>query len=117
MKLEFISAAIVIALGILILNPMHFWMPTMMHMAVLAAAVIAFGAFSVFVLRERGGDEREEMHRMFSGRTGFLVGGGVLLAGIVAESMSETLDPWLVGALLAMILAKLGAHIYSSWYR
>ena len=117
MKLEFITAGILIVLGCLILNPFDFWMPTMLHMAVLACAVVTFGAFSVFVLRESADDEREDVHRMFSGRIGFLVGGGVLLIGIVAESFSETLDTWLVAALLAMILGKIAAQIYSSWYR
>ena len=117
MKLEITSAVIIGVLGILILNPLHFWMPTMLHMAVLACAVIAFGAFSVFVLSEHAHDEREDVHRMFAGRVGFLMGGAVLLFGIIVESLMESLDPWLVGALLAMILAKIGAHIYSAWYR
>jgi hypothetical protein len=112
MKLEIISAGIVIFLGVLILNPMHFWMPTMMHMAVLAAVVIAFGVFATYVLREASGDERENTHRMLASRAAYLTGGAVLLVAIIMQSLAESLDPWLVAALLAMILAKIIARVY-----
>ena len=113
---EILSAAVLTAVTVLILNPFDFWMPTMAHMAALAVAVVAFGVFSVFVLRERAIDEREEQQRMFAGRAAFLLGGGVLLLGIIAESLRDALDPWLVGALLAMILGKVAARLYSAWY-
>ncbi len=116
MKLEVISAIVLIALGVLILNPLHFWMPTMAHMAMLAAAIVTFGIFSVFVLRENARDERDDAHRMFAGRTAFLFGGGVLLLGIVAQSLQDALDPWLVAALVVMVLAKISMRIYSNQY-
>jgi uncharacterized membrane protein YgdD (TMEM256/DUF423 family) len=92
-------------------------MPNMAHMAMLAAAIVAFGAFAAFVLREGIGDERENVHRMFAGRVAFLAGSGILLFAIIFQSLKESLDPWLVVGLLVMILAKVGARLYSSRYR
>ncbi len=114
---EIVSALVLTVVSVLLVNPFHLWMPSMAHMAILAAVVVAFGAFAVFVLRERSGDEREEFHRMFAGRVAYLSGASVLIVAIVVESITESLDPWLVVALLAMVLAKVGAHIYSARYR
>ncbi len=114
---EIVSAIILTIVAALLVNPFDIWMPNMAHMAILAAVVVAFGAFAVFVLRERVGDEREDAHRMFAGRLAYLSGAGVLIIAIVVESMGESLDPWLVVALLVMVLAKVGARVYSARYR
>ena len=117
MKTESITVVVAVVLALLILNPFHFWMPTMMHMVVLAVAVIAFSVFAVFVVRERAHDEREDLHRMFAGRAAFLLGASVLMVGIVVQSVASSPDPWLIAALLAMIFGKMIAHMYSSYYR
>lgn len=98
-------------------NPFHQWMPNEVHMALLASAVAAFGAFAIFVLRESTGDERENEHRSFAGRVAFLAGSAALLLGIVIQSLAHTLDPWLLVALLVMLVGKTVAHFYSSLYR
>ncbi|OGG63071.1 hypothetical protein A3C21_01320 [Candidatus Kaiserbacteria bacterium RIFCSPHIGHO2_02_FULL_59_21] len=113
---EIISATAFAAVAALLLNPFGFWMPTMAHMAMLAAAVAAFGAFAVFVLRERAVDERDAAHRSAAGRTAFLAGSATLLVGIIAEGLQSAIDPWLVVALLAMIVAKVSARVYGDRY-
>lgn len=112
-----ISAALFIVLAFFLVNPMEVWMPSSAHMAVLAAAVAAFGIFAVFVLRETTGDERENEHRSFAGRVAFLAGAGTLLLGVVLQTFAHTLDPWLVAALAVMVVAKVVAHVYSEKYR
>ena len=115
--LEITSAVVLSGIGIYLINPFHVWMPTMLHMMLLGCAIVAFGIFAIFIVREKTTDERDEIHRMLAGRLAFLSGSAVLLSGIVAQSISDNLDPWLVGALVVMVLAKVAAHLWSTWYR
>ena len=110
---QIIAATATLALAILVLNPFHLWMPTMLAMALLAGLFVVFGVFAVFVMRERAVDEREEQHRSFAGRVAFLTGAILLMLGILVEDLQHNLDPWLVIALAGMIIAKLGARVYS----
>lgn len=114
---EIVSTGTLVVAGILLMNPFHLWMPTMVHMAVLVVVIVAVGIPAVFVVREREGDEREDAHRMFAGRAAYLAGSGILLSGIVVQSLGEQLDPWLVIALLATVLTKVAAHVYSARWR
>jgi len=114
---QLISALLLAVAAFFLANPYGFWMPEMTHMVVLAVAVAIFGAFSVFVLMERAGDERENEHRHSAGRAAFLAGGAVLIIGIIIQTLSHTLDPWLVWALLAMVAAKSIARVYSAYNR
>jgi hypothetical protein len=106
----FIPASLVILLGLL-LEPFGF-MPPMAAMTVLALVVAAFAAFSIFLWREKGADEREEAHIHKADRIGFISGALVLVAAIVAESLAHMLSPWLVAALMAMLVAKAFALVY-----
>lgn len=110
---ELIVSGVLVLLLVLILNPFHFWMPDMMHMVVLAVTVAVFGIFASFILRERMGDERDYIHRMFSGRVAFLSGATVLILGIIIEAISDNIDPWLVSTLVVMVLGKVFALLYS----
>ena len=109
---EGIIAAALIFLLVLIANPLHVWMPMMMQMLILVALLAAFSGFSIFVLRERAQDEREIIHRMQVGRIGFLVGASVLTIAIIVQELYDALDPWLVFALVGMILGKILAGLY-----
>lgn len=113
---EFLAALVLVALLVLILNPFEFWMPMPVHLMILCAALAAFGAFCVFVLREKAADEREAAHRSFAGRVAFLVGAGVAVLGIALQSLNHAVDPWLVGVLVLMIVAKMAARVYGDRY-
>jgi hypothetical protein len=115
--LELSIAAGFVVLAICLVNPFHFWMPNNVHMMVLAAFVVVMGILYVFVVRERAEDERDEAHAMFAGRIAFFAGSATLLAGIIVQTFAHTLDAWLVAALVAMVLAKIGARYYSALYR
>ena len=112
-----LTAMMLVAVAIALVNPFHFWMPSVAHMLMLGLTVVVFGVFSIFVFSENGGDEREETHKMFTGRAAFLAGGAVLLCGIVVQSFADTLDPWLVGALVVMVMAKVCVRYYYARYR
>jgi hypothetical protein len=99
--IEFLVALVLVVSAVLLVNPFELWMPDMMYMTVLAVVVAAFG------------DERDESHRSFAGRAAFLVGSGILVIGIVAQTFSHTLDPWLVAALAGMVLAKVAVRRWS----
>lgn len=115
--IEVVVSLALVALAILLLNPFHFWMPDMMVMTMLALTFVAFAALAVFVLRESAADEREETHKMLSGRFAFLAGSALLTLGLIIQSFSHRVDVWLVVALAGMVIAKIATRIYgdSRW--
>ena len=113
---EVAASFVLVVLLVLILNPLHFWMPMPVHIMILGALAAAFGAIAVFVLRENAVDEREAAHRSFAGRVAFLVGAGMLVIGIALQSLQHAVDVWLVGVLVFMIVAKMAARLYGDRY-
>lgn len=107
----------IVAIAVLLLNPFEFWMPDMMVVGMLIAALVLFGIFATYILRERAADERDAMHISLAGRNAFLAGATVLIIGIVAQGYAHAVEPWLVIALLAMALAKIGTRLWSDRYR
>ncbi len=114
---QIFSAVVIILLSVLLLNPLGLWMPSMMHTVALTLFLVAFAGFVAFVMQERGGDERESEHRMFSGRIAFLSAAAVAVCGIAYQGITGHIDPWLVAALCVMLIAKIGSHLYSARYR
>ncbi len=111
--LETLVAICLIVLAILLLNPFHFWMPDMVVMCMLAFALGLFGVFASFILRESRVDEREAVHRTLAGRNAFLAGAGVLTLAIVIQGYTHSVDPWLVVALVVMIVVKILTRVWS----
>lgn len=108
----FVSSALIVLL-VLFLNPFGFWMPNALLIMMIAGLIVAFGLFASFIWRESAQDEREALHRFMAGRIAYLAGAGGLVVGIIAESLQHDLDPWLVGILGIMILAKITGLMYS----
>jgi len=106
-------AVILLLLLVAVLNPFHFWMPSMVQMIILVLILIAFSLFAIFVLREQVVDEREGLHRMLAGRVAFLAGGATLIVGIIMQTLKDSLDSYLVVALVVMIVAKIGTRLYT----
>ena len=88
------------------------WMPSMYSSLILIALAVVFIFLAIFIWKENVRDERENQHRLMAGRFGFLVGAGTLVAGIIIQTLHEQLDSWLLVALIAMIIAKIGGHVY-----
>jgi fatty acid desaturase len=88
------------------------WMPSMGEELLVASLAVIFAVYTIFFLREKSVDEREDLHRLFAGRVAFLVGAGVLTFGIAYQSYHHMLDPWLPLALGGMILSKVIGRIW-----
>jgi hypothetical protein len=108
---EIIISAILVVLLILFLKPFGF-MPDTGLMMLITGFALMFTIFTAFIWREKVRDEREGMHRLLAGRFAFLVGAGILAIGIIIESVNHMLDPWLVYALIGMMLSKIAGLIY-----
>ncbi len=112
--IEVIVAFLLIALLILFLSPIDLLMPmTTGSMSILLIAVL-FLIFSALVFREKSRDERENILRMNAGRISFLTGSVIAIVGILYQSISHNIDPWLVYTVIGMILAKTAARLYSA---
>ena len=109
---KFVTIALLV-IAVLLLNPFNFWMPDMMVMCMLAVTLGLFGIFASFILREKMVDERDGLHRTLAGRNAFLAGAFVLTLAIVIQGYTHTVDPWLVVALIAMIVVKIATRIWS----
>ena len=110
MKHVFNEVTISILLVILLLfflDPLMLLMPSHASYALMAGLVVVFVIFAGLMWREKPLDERDEMHRMHAGRIGYLLGTITLLGGVIAQSLSGHVDPWLVLALGGMVLGKL----------
>ncbi len=79
----------------------------------LVLALVLFGIFASFILREKIVDERDTVHETLAGRNAFLAGSAVLILGIVVEGYAHTVDPWLVATLTVMIVAKIATRLWS----
>ncbi|MBI5139321.1 hypothetical protein HZA26_01790 [Candidatus Nomurabacteria bacterium] len=110
---ETVVTVSLILVAILLLNPLNFWMPNILIICILAFALVLFGIFATFILREKNFDERDNIHRALAGRNAFLAGGATLMLAIVVQEYSGVLDPWLVIVLIIMILTKMGTRIWS----
>ncbi len=110
---ETIVTAALIAIAILLLNPFHFWMPDMMVICMLATALALFGIFASYIIQEKSTDEREHQHKSLAGRNAFLAGSGILMIGIIVQGYTHTVDPWLVVALIGMVVVKFITRYWS----
>jgi hypothetical protein len=110
---EYVVTVGLIITAILLLNPFHFWMPDMIVMSMLAIALVLFGIFASFVLREKSIDERDDQHRTLAGRNAFLAGSATLIIGIIVQGYSHAVDEWLVMTLIVMVIAKIGTRNWS----
>jgi len=110
---EIIITLGLVVVAVLLLNPFHFWMPNLMIVGILVSTLVLFGVFASFILREGASDERENAHRTLAGRNAFLTGSALLLTGIIFQSFSHQVDPWLVVTLIVMIVAKIGTRLWS----
>jgi len=110
------TAAVLVALLILLSDPFMLWMPMGVQLAVLLGAAVLACVWTGFVLYERAGDEREALHTMHAGRIAYLSGIAVLTLALIVQGLSHAIDPWIPGALGAMVVAKLAARLYADSY-
>lgn len=109
---ELIISFVLMGLLFFLLNPFSMWMPSMAQKVLVSTLVVAFFIFVSFIWREKGEDEREEMHILLADRVAFLVGTGVMVLGLAIQVYTYMINTWLVLALAAAILAKIIGLIY-----
>lgn len=108
---EITFSLVLIVLAILFLDPFMLWMSDALAYMLIAGVILVFAIFAGLIWRERPEDERDEYHRMLAGRVGYLFGAGVLVLGIVWQTLFSHPNPWLIAALVGMVLGKLiGLH-------
>lgn len=107
-------STILIILLVLLLDPFKILMTTQVQMMMIALILVIFISFCAFVWKEKSKDEREQLHKQIASRFAYLSGASVLIIAIVAQSFNHTLDPWIVFALIAMILAKIAGSLYAN---
>ncbi len=110
---EIAVSLILVLLLFFLLNPLDLGMPQPVQVTMMIGVGVLFIALVVFIWKEKAADEREGLHRHISARAGYIAGTAILVSGVIMQSASHTLDPWLVLALATMILAKLIGVIYS----
>jgi peptidoglycan/LPS O-acetylase OafA/YrhL len=89
----------------------------MLLVAICTVLIVLFILFSIFIWKEKPQDEREQAIMEFASRVGYTAGMTFLLIGIIFQSFSSKIDPWMVAALIVMILSKLIAFKYSLKHR
>ena len=118
MKNKFLTeisiSTILIILLALLLDPFKILMTTQVQMMMIALILIIFVSFSIFVWKEKSRDEREQLHKQIASRFAYLSGASVLILAIIYQTFKHTLDPWIVIALIIMILAKIGGSLYAN---
>lgn len=102
---------------LLISDALPFFMPDMMTMVILVVLAALMLVWVAFVLQENGGDERDKEHRMYAGRAAYLSGVAVLTGALLVQGFTHAVDPWIAGALGAMLFAKLVARLYLDKHR
>ncbi|MEP7162267.1 MAG: hypothetical protein ABI747_00675 [Candidatus Moraniibacteriota bacterium] len=104
---------ILLLLLLALVNPFSLWMPEQFEMICTGLVLIFFILFTVYLLREKPRDEREELHHFIAARLAYLVGAGVLVVGIVIQTFMHHLTFWLPLALGGMLLGKLCGKWYA----
>lgn len=112
---EIVISLTLIGLLVFLLNPTHILMPTSLQNMLLVVLSALFILFLSFFWRENSADEREKLHKYIAGRFAFLVGVGVLVVGVIFQTLSHEVDPWLIIALVAIVLSKIAALIYNQF--
>jgi prepilin signal peptidase PulO-like enzyme (type II secretory pathway) len=102
-----IGALVVVAALMLMMCPIPFLMLTSSQMVLVSLAALGFITWVTFQWQEQATDEREELHRFLAARLAYFVGAGILMIGVLVQSLQHSVDPWLVGALIGMIAAKI----------
>lgn len=108
-----ISAILIFLIGVF-LNPFGLWMPDRLVYMLIVGFIVVFVLFVSLIYKEKVRDEREQLHKLLSGRVAYVAGTSALVLGIVIEGITQPhIDPWLLVTLGVMVLAKMGGLLYS----
>lgn len=107
MKVSHLAVVITFVLAVFgLTDPIDILMPTSIQMSLLILATLLFVFIFAFIFKEKPQDEREAHLLNLSSRNAFLAGTLVLFVGIINQSLTHTLDNWLVWAVSTMVIVK-----------
>ena len=92
-------------------------MPDTLTYATAGALLVLAGLFAGLAFRGAPEDEREELHLFFASKMGYFAGILVLLVGVSYRLFDGRVDPWLAGALAAMVVGKIIAHAWAKRFK
>lgn len=110
--LELAVTLVILLLLLVIANPWYMWMPKMSEMVLSCLLLLALVLYAVFILREQVRDERDEYYRLVLSRLALLTTSGVLVIGLLVGLSEKAVDPWLAGALAALVVTKTCGSIW-----
>ena len=108
-------ALILVILLVLLSDPFMIWMPAGIHLMVLLVVSVAMCFWVGLIVQERSHDERETLHKMLAGRVAYLSGVVVLTVALVFQGLNHGIDPWIILALVVMVVSKLTSRLYSEY--
>jgi len=117
MTIQYLVVFVLLVLLAAVADSSALWMssmPNAVHMTILLAVAVLVAAYAGLILSERGGDEREVIHRSIAGRAGFLAGVITLTLALLVQGLHHHVDPWIPFALAVMIVAKVASRAWTS---
>ena len=111
-NLELVTSAVLVLVLLTFLNGPELLMPMTFNSMALVLFIIFSIMFIGLIFRENSFDERERLHKLEAGRVAYLSGIVVITIGIIVQSFSYSIDPWLVYTLITMIIIKIAVRIY-----
>ena len=117
MILHYLIAAVLVISLIAVSDPYMFLIPGMAEMVVLVFIAALVAGYAGLVLAEKPEDEREDAHRAFAARAGFITGIAILTAALLYQGFNHMLDSWVAVALGAMIVAKVFGRAWANYHR
>jgi len=113
LRIEIVVSLVLVVVLLTFLRGPELLMPMSFDSMALVLFVIFLVMFIGLLFREGALDERERLHRLEAGRFAYIAGILVITAGIVYQSFSYNIDPWLVYALITMIIVKIASRVYA----
>lgn len=106
LKLETLFSFSIIVLAVVLANPFNLWMPTTLHMMLIAVLLIFFTMTAFLVLQRTPLDEREQLLSLQAYKTAYVVSTTLVVMGIVLQSLNHVVDPWLVMIFIGLVATK-----------
>jgi len=109
---EILISILLIGLLIFFINPLDLLMPHMLHPFMIPFLTVLFIIFIGLLWKETPGDERTQLHKFIAGRYAYFALTSTLIFGVIYQSYTGEIDPFLVIGLCIAFLTKIIGLIY-----
>ncbi len=97
----------------LFINPMQWNIASDMFNVFAVSSFLVFFLFAFFICHRKENDERDEYVLLIGERAGFITACAVLLAGLIYQAKTGTVDEWMAITFILMVIAKILGMIYA----